>query len=114
MTGHWTCQRRYDGVRCGHVNPNRKRNCAWCGKPRPARKRPDHMSALALDYDYYVEINGGERCGICGAEPKPGRRLHRDHERRGVGLARGLLFFNCNRKLPYSATLDWMHAALPY
>jgi hypothetical protein len=58
--GFWTCQRRSLGVKCGHRNPNRKRNCAWCKKPRPARKRPAHMSALALPYDYYVQLNGSE------------------------------------------------------
>jgi hypothetical protein len=82
MKGFWTCQRRSLGVKCGHRNPNRKRLCEWCKKPRPARKRPAHMSALALPYDYYVALNGGERCGICGAAPKPGKKLHRDHDHR--------------------------------
>jgi hypothetical protein len=72
MKGYWTCQRSSGGVKCGHRNPNRKRNCEWCKKPRPVRKPPAHMSALSLPYEYYLEINGGPQCGICGKLPAPG------------------------------------------
>jgi hypothetical protein len=112
--GFWTCQRRKGGERCAWVNPNRKRKCEQCGKPRPPRKRPMHMSALALSYDYYVQINGGEHCGICGAEPKPGRRLDRDHEHKGVGTPRGLLCWSCNRQLKHTSTVEWLRAAAAY
>lgn len=112
--GFWTCQRVENKLRCGFVNPNRKRRCGWCGKPRPARKRPAHLSALKLPYEHYVQINGGERCGICGAEPKPGRRLDRDHEHKGVGYARGLLCWSCNRQLKHTSTVEWLRAAAAY
>lgn len=110
----WTCQRVTSGVKCGHVNAARKRNCGHCQKPRPARKRPAHMSALALPYAYYVEINGGERCGICGAPASPNRKLDRDHEHKGVGFARGLLCWSCNRQLKHTSTVTWLRAAADY
>lgn len=71
----WTCQRQTAGVKCKATNPSRKRKCEACGKTRPARKRPAHMLALDIPYERYVEINGGEHCGICGKLPKAGRRL---------------------------------------
>jgi hypothetical protein len=72
------------------------------------------MSALALSYHYYTVLNGGEHCGICGTAPKPGRKLHRDHEHQGVGFPRGLLCFRCNAALrPYMGA-TWLRAALTY
>ena len=99
MRGFWTCQRVTAGVKCRATNPNRKHLCSRCGKRRPARKPPAHMSALALPYEYYIRINGGERCGICGKTPSPGRKLDRDHLHEGVGVPRGLLCHLCNRAL---------------
>jgi hypothetical protein len=32
------------------------------------------MAALDLTYEHYVEINGGEHCGICGKPRSPERR----------------------------------------
>ena len=114
MRGFWTCQRTTAGVRCRASNPNRVQKCSRCGKRRPKRERPAHMSALATSYDYYTALNGGEHCGICGALPKPGRRLHRDHEHEGVGFPRGLLCFRCNAALrPYMGA-TWLRAALTY
>jgi hypothetical protein len=72
------------------------------------------MSALALPYDYYVQLNGSETCGICGAAPKPGKKLHRDHEHVGVGFARGALCFRCNAALRPYMTLEWLRAAVAY
>ena len=114
MRGFWTCQRQSRGEKCRATNPNRKRNCSRCGKARPARKPPAHMSALKLSYEYYVALNGAERCGICGAAPKPGRRLHRDHDHAGVGTPRGLLCFRCNAALRPYMTLAWLQAAVRY
>lgn len=99
MKGFWTCQRVTGRVRCGAANPNRRRICESCGKKRPAKKRPAHMSALKLPYSYYVEINGGEHCGVCGRGPSSGRKLDRDHLHEGVGIPRGLLCHLCNRAL---------------
>jgi hypothetical protein len=114
VKGVWTCQRVTERVKCGHLNPNRKRKCERCGKTRPARKRPAHMSALDLPYEYYVQINGGEHCGICGRVPDPGKKLHRDHEHKGVGFARGLLCFPCNLQLKHTSTVTWLHGAAAY
>lgn len=110
----WTCQRVSEGVKCGHVNRSGTRKCALCGKPRPPKKRPAHMKALDMSYEDYAALNGGYFCGICGAEPKPGKKLHRDHEHRGDGKARGLLCFPCNMKLWRDATSDWLLAAAEY
>lgn len=114
MKGFWTCQRHSGGIKCGHVNPNRFQKCQTCGKRRPPRQRPAHLSALSLPYEYYREINGGERCGICGREPQPGKRLHRDHEHKGVGKPRGLLCFQCNQQLKHTSTVEWLRAAAEY
>lgn len=109
----WTCQRVAGGVRCGHPNPNRKRNCEACGKPRPPRRRPAHLAALEQDYAAFVALNGGEHCAICGRLPSATRRLDRDHCH-DTGEPRGLLCARCNRALPSWVTADWLRAAAAY
>lgn len=100
-------------MKCRAVNPARKRLCETCGKPRPPRKRKAHMAALDLSYEHYIEINGGEHCGICGRGPN-GKRLDRDHEHSGDGRPRGLLCHVCNRRLRGFVTLEWLAAATAY
>lgn len=114
MKGQWTCQRVTGGVKCAAVNANRFQKCQTCGKRRPARKPPAHMSALALPMAYYVDINGGPHCGICGKFPKPGEKFHRDHEHAGVGTPRGVLCFPCNSALRPYMTLEWLENAVRY
>ncbi|MGH8525107.1 MAG: endonuclease domain-containing protein [Gammaproteobacteria bacterium] len=70
------------------------------------------MAALDLTYEQYVEINGGEHCGICGKEPD-GRRLDRDHDHK-TGRPRGLLCWACNRQLRTWATVEWLRSAAMY
>lgn len=113
MKGSWTCQRVENKLRCGHSNPNRKRKCGWCGKPRPARRRPAHMAALDLPYEHYLALNGGDWCGICGKEPTPARKLDRDHDH-STGRPRGLLCWSCNRQLRQWATVEWLLSAASY
>lgn len=108
----WTCQRQAKGWKCGHRNPSRKQICEACGKRKPPRRKPAHMAALDLTYEHYIEINGGEFCGICRAEPN-GRRLHRDHDHR-TGQPRGLLCFRCNSALRPYMTADWLRCSLAY
>jgi hypothetical protein len=110
----WTCQRVTAGRKCGAVNPAIKQKCTECGKRRPPRKRPAHLAALDVSYEEYIEINGGEHCGICGALPKPGRKLDRDHDH-GTGRPRGLLCWTCNMLLPRRrGTPEWLRAAAAY
>lgn len=110
----WTCRRVTHNAVCGYRNPPRTRKCGACGKPRPPRRQPAHMRALDLPYEAYVQINGGEFCGICGKSPKLGKRLQRDHEHRADGTPRGLLCFQDNRRLGRHMTIEWMRAALAY
>lgn len=110
----WTCQRVTNRVKCGQVNGARKRKCVTCGKPKSTRKRPAHMAALGFSYEHYVQLNGGEFCGICGREPKPGKKLRRDHEHKGDGTPRGLLCWQCNHVLRTWMTIDWLKAAIGY
>lgn len=114
MRGFWTCQRSTGGAKCKASNPNRLQKCARCGKRRPARERPAHLSALDLPYEYYAEINGGDSCGICGRTPEAGKKLHRDHEHKGVGTPRGLLCFPCNLQLKHTSTPEWLRGAADY
>lgn len=114
MNRVWTCQRQSGGVKCKAVNPKRLQKCHRCGKRRPATKPPAHMSALKLPLAYYVEINGGEHCGICGKAAKPGEKFHRDHEHKGVGFARGLLCWPCNSLLPNRLTLERARQIVAY
>ena len=113
MTRFWTCQRQTDGVKCKTVNPRVKRNCAACGKPRPATSQPAHMTALELTYDQYVELNGGDHCAICRRDRTPARRLDRDHDH-ATGQPRGLLCHRCNRALPSWVTPEWLRTAAAY
>lgn len=111
----WTCRRVSESIICAHHNKPRTRRCARCGKPRPPRRRPAHMTVLAtMDYAAYVALNGGERCGICGRAPSPRRRLDRDHQHTGTGVARGLLCHSCNRRLSIYMTIEWLEKALAY
>lgn len=113
MSGRvWTCRRVTKGVKCGTVNPRVRRKCQTCGKPRPAVRKPAHMSALADPYDVWVERYGNV-CGICGKAPSARRRLDRDHDH-ATGAARGVLCSRCNRYLPYFATSAWLRAAADY
>lgn len=72
------------------------------------------MAALDIPYETYVEMQGGEFCGICGRERQEGdRRLQRDHCHR-TGMARGLLCFACNRWLRGFMTVEWLRSAISY
>lgn len=106
----WTCQRQAGGSKCQHRNPSRKQLCEQCGKRKPKRKAPAHMAALDLTYEQYVEINGGEHCGICGTTTT---RLYRDHDHR-LGIPRGLLCFRDNAPLRPYMTLEWLRKAVAY
>lgn len=113
MRGYWTCQRKRGGVKCGHVNPNRKQKCEKCeGKKRP-KSTPKHKAVLkTMTHEDFAEIQGTEVCGICAAPPKA-RRLHRDHDHL-TGLPRGLLCFPCNAVLRERVTLEWAYRLVKY
>jgi hypothetical protein len=74
------------------------------------------MVALEASYEEYVELNGGEFCGICGRKPSGSRRLDRDHDhsRADVNIGRGLLCNRCNRGLPAWVTVEWLERATGY
>lgn len=113
MARQWTCQRVIKGVKCGTVNPARRKLCTVCGKARPVRKRPAHSAVLRdVPYEKWVEIFG-ETCGICGRKPSANRRLDRDHDHK-TGMPRGLLCARCNRALPGHITVQWLYAAIRY
>lgn len=111
--GYWTCQRKRGGAKCGHVNPNRKRKCEMCEGAKRPKSKPKHMAVLTtMSYEEFVEITGGETCGICNAKPKA-RRLHRDHDHE-TGKARGLLCMRCNTALRQYMTISWLRSAAAY
>lgn len=111
---YWICYRQQDGRKCLTKNPNLKQKCLTCGGPRPERKRPEHLVALQTDYETYVELNGGEVCGICERRrTEKDRRLDRDHDHK-TGRPRGLLCAKCNRALAYWVTPSWLRAAADY
>lgn len=103
----WRCRA------CLTMNDSRKQKCGACLRKRPKPRRPAHLRALDLPYEEYVKLNGGEQCGICDRPPKPGRRLHRDHDHR-TGKPRGLLDFHCNVALRPYMTLEWIERAAIY
>ena len=110
----WACTRQSKGIKCNTLNPIRAQKCSSCGKPKPKPSRPKHMAALNESYEHYLEINGGEHCGMCGRPPTPGRRLDRDHDHVGLGFPRGLLCVDCNRHLGHWYTLERVEAMLAY
>ena len=113
--GFWTCQRQIAGVKCRALNANRFQKCQTCGKRRPPRKPPAHMSALKVPYEFYVQINGGERCGVCGAGPSVRRRLDKDHSHEGVGKPRGLLCWRHNKGIEmFGDSPELLRAAAAY
>src|SRR5258705_13444547 len=67
------------------------------------------------NYNDYVQLQGiGECCGICGKPPKPGgRKLAIDSDHR-LNIPRGLLCGQCNRRLRYYLTVDWLRKAADY
>lgn len=54
----------------------------------------------------------GNRCMICGREPKT-QSLHIDHDHR-TGETRGILCHSCNRRLWTGATPMWLLMAFSY
>lgn len=109
----WTCQKTTKGTVCKHLNPNRARKCEVCGKLRPTRKKPAHMTALILDYQGYIALTGGEFCAICKRPPSGRRRLDRDHDH-ATGKPRALLCARCNRALVSWCTPVWLRSAADY
>lgn len=71
------------------------------------------MKALEIPYEAYVELNGGDVCGVCKTPSTTARRLDRDHDHK-AGAPRGLLHARCNRALPNWVTPDWLRAAADY
>ena len=62
----------------------------------------------------FREANGNtDRCGICGKEPEPGKRHHRDHDHK-TGAPRGLLCWPCNSRLTTRVDAEWLRRALAY
>lgn len=112
MARVWTCQGVSRGVKCGHRNPSRLQLCALCGKRKRPRRAPAHRAALDEPYEAWIATYG-ELCGICDRPPKPGRKLHRDHDHR-TGEPRGLLCFPCNSALRTYMTEEWLARALTY
>lgn len=114
----WTCKRRQAGVKCGYRNAAVKQRCGKCGGPRPERKQPKHMAVLrSLTFEDFVEVNGGEFCGVCRKTQKASGgpiKLYRDHEHKNLGTPRGLLCFTCNKRLDYLVTAEWCDAAAAY
>lgn len=110
----WTCRRRNDGSLCLTNNPNVKQKCVKCGAPRPKRRKPAHMVALAIPYETYVELNAGDHCSIClRRRTEDDRKFDRDHDHR-TGMPRGLLCHKCNRALQVWVTPEWLRAAADY
>jgi len=95
------------------MNEPRKRSCQACGRKRPPKRRPKHMVALIVPYEEYIQLNGGEICGVCLTPGSGRRRLDRDHDHK-TGLPRGLLHPRCNRALPSWVTAVWLRAAADY
>ena len=114
----WICDRKTAGVKCNTRNELRLKLCKNCGKARPPVKKPKHMQSLNTSYEAYIELNGGEHCGICGIAREqtknPERRLDRDHGHGVFGAPRGLLCRGCNIRLAYWMTPGWLRAAADY
>lgn len=71
--------------------------------------------AAKLSFEEHRDRNGGDFCGICGGLQKPGgNRLHRDHDHKNGGMARGLLCFRCNAAVRNYMTLDWAKRLVAY
>lgn len=112
MIRTWTCPK------CKQRNERKFTLCQHdgdepCSGRKPKRREPAHREIMAVPYERWVE-QFGELCGICGAKPKNGRKLNRDHSHRLPYGARGLLCANCNRHLHYWATVDWLLSAAKY
>lgn len=67
---------------------------------RPSRRDRYLRAKYGISESVYDEIlrSQGYRCAICGAPPKPGRRLHVDHDHRS-GRVRGALCWFCNHRV---------------
>lgn len=108
MIRTWTCRK------CGWRNERKFSRCQTqfddgpqCSGRKPASKVPAHREIMAVPYERWVE-QFGEVCGICGAKPKPGKKLRRDHAHREPYGARGLLCFRCNLfGIPYWVDTKW-------
>lgn len=110
---YWRCKRQRNKVICGQLNLKTKRKCTSCGLPRPpVRKSKAALALAAFVYEEWT-TRFGERCMICGVAPKPGRRLHREHDHR-TDEARGLLCFKCNAPIRPYMDLEWARRLVDY
>lgn len=75
------------------------------------RRKGGRIGVPKGTYEALCEVRG-EVCWICGAAPKT-RRLHIDHDHATLKV-RGLLCFNCNRRLPKGTSAVWLRAAAAY
>ena len=66
-------------------------------------------------YEYLLEFqDSGGCCAICGKPPREGgRRLAIDSDHKTESL-RGLLCGNCNRRLKFYLTVEWLRDAANY
>lgn len=105
----WTCRK------CRAQWPRTITNCRTdgCTGRKPRAQPNSSTTALAIPYEDYVRLNGGEHCGICGRVPDFGRKLHRDHDHR-TAEPRGVLCFQCNHRLRVGITLGWLRLAVRY
>lgn len=115
----WTCQRKIDGEKCGHINPARKQLCEECKGRKAKKKPPAHRRVLDVFPRHCWDIFFGDHCGICDREATPDAPLVRDHDHRVVpgeqgGGMRGLLCFLCNKNMPYWVTIEWLEQTTQY
>lgn len=89
--------RRYQ--RSAKANANRAEY-----RKRPEVKRSALIGKLRREYGITIEqyeamvARQSNRCAICDKEPKPGKRLHVDHDHKTLRV-RGLLCTFCNHRL---------------
>ena len=85
------------------------------GKSTKKQQRAKKHREWAKHYKSLLEIQGsGGCCAICGNPPKEGgRRLHLDSDHKTESL-RGAICGNCNRRLKYYLTVEWLRDAADY
>lgn len=79
------------------------------------KRQTRYLQALKKEgaYERLVDQWGSEECWICGSTPKT-RRLHVDHNHVPEQYERGLLCFNCNKRLDDRVTAKWLRDAADY
>jgi hypothetical protein len=81
----------------------------WVRRDKYLKKK---YGISASDYEH-MDRTQNFKCALCGKEPKPGKKLHVEHNHK-TGKVRALACFYCNRRRIGQLNLEWAKKIYEY